>query len=344
MKIHRICRILINPSTVFYSDCVTQSATDYNDDQVRSVVSYNFDALRVGQAGQFRAPQTRRWAYNINGSLRVRSLQNPQHKASSSDIALASLDTPAAGIPTWALLFSTLPAPEAIDPVRGTGYQVDIVGYGRTGNAFDGAIDDVDFRRRAAENMLGGFLSNDDLDGALFGPREPVLPQNLYFIDFDSQDRSVFSDLNLLRDDALPNEGETAGGDSGGPLILGAANNTLSDEDLIIGVLSGGGNLIGPPSSLGGLSFYQPLSLYWQYIVETNPYRYVGAQAGNGNWEDPEHWVSLLDPMYRVIDSSGAVVNGVPTTPELGLGGTDGDFAQCVWFESDSTDVPTLHG
>jgi V8-like Glu-specific endopeptidase len=44
----------------------------------------------------------------------------------------------------------------------------------------------------------------------------------------------------------LPNEGTTAGGDSGGPLILNAANNTLSDEDLVIGVLSGGSRFFGP--------------------------------------------------------------------------------------------------
>jgi uncharacterized protein YhjY with autotransporter beta-barrel domain len=342
---------LINPRTVlFAAHCVNdRAATDYNDNQVRSVVSFNFDAFEglVSWFSSGGVTNTALASYNINRIFYDRrSLQNPQAGGFiEADIALASLDTPAVGIPTWALLFSTLPAPEAIDPVRGTGYQVDIVGYGRTGTAFDGAIDDIDFRRRAAENMLGGFLSNDDLDGAIFGPGEPNLPQNLYFLDFDSQDRSVFSDLNLLRDDALPNEGDTAGGDSGGPLILGAANNTLSDEDLIIGVLSGGGNLFGPPSSLGGISFYQPLSLYWQYIAETNPYRYVGAKAGNGDWEDPEHWVSLLDPMYRVIDSNGAVVNGLPTTPELGLNGTEGDYGSvCVEFEDEldgCTDVAT---
>ncbi len=56
--------------------------------------------------------------------------------------------------------------------------------------------------------------------------------------------------------------------------------------------------------------------------------------AGNGNWEDANHWVTLLDPNYRVIDANGAVVNGLPNTPELGPDGTDGDFgAICVEFE-----------
>ncbi len=105
----------------------------------------------------------------------------------------------------------------------------------------------------------------------------------------------------------------------------------------MIGVLSGGSRFFGgqPFSSIGTTSFYQPLSLYWQYITANNPYRYVGAVAGNGNWEDPTRWVTLLDPAYRVINAQGQVVNGLPTTPELGPNGTDGDFGQ-IRFASSS--------
>ena len=332
---------LINPRTVlFAAHCVNdRPETDYNADNIPAAFSFNVNALPGFQnwfANNF-ASNPDLAVFNINRIFYdPRSLQNPQALGFiEADIALASLDTPAAGIPTWALLFSTLPAPESIDPVRGTGYHVNIAGYGGTGNALQGAVGGVDFRRRAAENMLGGFMSLDDRNAVLFGTTGG-LPQNLYHLDFDSQDRDAVFDINVHRDDALPNEGTTAGGDSGGPLILDAANNTLSDEDLVIGVLSGGSRFFGPQpfSSLGTTSFYQPLSLYWQYIVATNPYRYVGARAGNGNWEDPNHWVTLLDPMYRVIDASGNVVNGLPTTPEPGLNGTGGDFgAVCVEFE-----------
>ena len=332
---------LINPRTVlFAAHCVNDVPEEaYNVDDIPAAWSFNVNALPGFQnwfANNF-ASNPDLAVFNVNRIFyNAQSLQNPQALGFiEADIALASLDTPAAGIPTWALLFTTLPAPESIDPVRGTGYHVNIVGYGGTGNAFQGAVGGVDFRRRAAENMLGGFLSLDDRNLVLFGA-ESGLPQNLYQLDFDSQNRDVVFDINVHRDDALPNEGTTAGGDSGGPLLLGAANNTLSDEDLVIGVLSGGSRFFGPQrfSSLGTTSFYQPLSLYWQYIVANNPYRYVGARAGNGNWEDPNHWVSLLDPMYRVIDASGNVVNGLPTTPELGLNGTEGDFGGvCVEFE-----------
>lgn len=332
---------LINPRTVlFASHCVNDvPATDFNPDTIPAAFSFNVNALPGFQnwfANNF-ASNPALAVFNVNRIFYdPRALQNPQALGFiESDIAIASLDTPAAGIPTWALLFTTLPAPASIDPETGTGYHVNIVGYGATGNAAQGAIGGIDFRRRAAENMLGGFLSLDDRNAVLFGAGSG-LPQNLYQLDFDSQDRVPVFDINVHRDNALPGEGTTAGGDSGGPLILDAANNSLSDEDLVIGVLSGGSRFFGPQrfSSIGTTSFYQPLSLYWHYIAATNPYRYVGARAGNGNWEDASHWVTLLDPAYRVIDAGGNVVNGLPTTPELGRNGSGGDFgAVCAEFE-----------
>lgn len=342
---------LINPRTVlFAAHCVNGIPdTDYDGENVRAAVGFNVDAF-PGILNWFGTSQSNPLlkVFNINRIFYdERSLQNLGARGFiEADIALASLDTPTAGIPIWAILFSTLPAPEAIDAVTGTGYHVNIAGYGGTGNAIEGAVEGIDFRRRAAENMLGGFMSLDDRNAVLFGPAAPFFPQNLYQLDFDSQERDFVQDINIFRDDALPNEGTTAGGDSGGPLILDAANNAITNEDLIIGVLSGGSRVSNVPfSSIGTTSFYQPLSLYWQYIVETNPYRYVGARAGDGNWEDPDHWETLLDPMYRVINADGQIVNGLPTTPELGLNGTELDFgAVCVEFESPGdfcTDVAT---
>jgi uncharacterized protein with beta-barrel porin domain len=333
---------LINPRTVlFAAHCVNdRPETDYNADNIPAAFSFNVDALPGFQnwfANNF-ASNPDLAVFNISRIFYdQRSLQDAAGLGFiEADIALAALDTPAAGIPTWALLFSTLPAPDSIDPVRGTGYHVNIVGYGATGNAAQGPVEGIDFRRRAAENLLGGFFSLDDQDNVLFGPGPETFPQNLYQFDFDSQDRVPVRDINVHRDDALPNEGTTAGGDSGGPLILDAANNTLSNEDLVIGVLSGGSRFFGgqPFSSVGTTSFYQPLSLYWQYITATNPYRYVGALAGNGNWEDASRWTTLLDPAYRVINAQGQVVNGLPTAAEEGPDGTGGDFgAICVEFE-----------
>lgn len=334
---------LINPRTViFAAHCVNDVPEEtFNAANIAAAFSFNVNALPGFQnwfANNFRSNPNLA-VYNISRVFYdQRSLQDAGGLGFiEADIALAALDTPAVGIPTWALLFSTLPTPATSDPVRGTGYHVNIVGYGASGNATQGPINGIDFRRRAAENMLGGFFSLDDQDNVLFGPGPDTFPQNLYQLDFDSQNRVPFRDINVHRDNALPNEGTTAGGDSGGPLILDAANNRLSNEDLVIGVLSGGSRFFGGQafSSIGTTSFYQPLSLYWQYIAATNPYRYVGTTAGDGNWEDPTRWVTLLDPAYRVINAQGQVVNGLPTTPELGPNGTGGDFgAICVEFEA----------
>jgi len=246
------------------------------------------------------------------------------------DVAIATLDTPAANVPTWALLFSQLPAPGSIDPATGTGYHVTITGYGDTGT---GNIGDngagVDFRRRVAENYIGILGSLDDLDGYLFGV-DDGLPQNLYQLDFDDPRRGTLNasiyDFNVFRDDALPNEGITAPGDSGGPLIL----DDTFDQKLVIGVLSGGDRFYGAQNSAsyGTTSFYQPLYLFWDWIAANNNYHYVGAKAGDGNWSDPTHWVSNIDPSYMTIDSTGNLVNGIPQYAGDGINGTSGKFGE----------------
>ena len=71
------------------------------------------------------------------------------------------------------------------------------------------------------------------IDSFLFGAPGGYT-QNLYQTDFDDPDRENPFDFNAFKDDALPNEGNTAGGDSGGPLIL----DQTFDEKTILGVLS----------------------------------------------------------------------------------------------------------
>lgn len=257
-----------------------------------------------------------------------------------ADVATASLDTPAANIPTWALLFSQLPA-KPIDPATGTGYHVALAGYGGNGTGTSGTFS-IDFRRRIAENTLGALASLDEFENFLFGgPPSTSNPQNLYWIDFDDplrgQPGASPYDFNAWRDNAVPNEGSTAGGDSGGPLIL----DREFAKQVIIGVLSGGyTRFFGgqPANGYGTTKFYQPLYLYWDYIVANNPYHYVGSVAGNRNWEDPTHWVTQLDPAYQII-VNGQLVNGLPTTP--GAGNTEqpgfgqacfeqGSFSECL--------------
>ena len=279
------------------------------------------------------------YAYNIS-----QVLYNPQstllgvgNNFLQGDVALAVLDTPATNVPTWALLFSALPAPTTTTAATGTGYHVTMVGYGDNGIGTSGQAS-IDFRRRVAENYIGLLGSLNDQDEFLFGSDGPIsLPQNLYMLDFDDPKRQNQFDFNIFPDDAVPytganghGEGITAPGDSGGPLIL---DQTFAKK-LVIAVLSGGDRFYNqqPGSSYGTTSFYQPLYLFWDYIAANNPYRYVSALAGDGKWSDPTHWTTNVDPAYNVL-LNGQLMTGVPTTPGTGIADTDPGFGSVCYFD-----------
>lgn len=366
---------LINPRTViFAAHCVNSApATSYGANSGGTAIGFGFETnLRANGAGQ--VDELVRWLFGGAGGAGqfqtniAQSFYNANYVAYNplslepnaagflyGDIAIAGLDTPAANIPTWALLFSPLPAPGTID-ANGTGYHVNIVGYGNNGTGQSGA-GGIDFRRRAAENILGGLLSLGDFEQFLFGPTgttNTTNPYNLYWLDFDDPRRGTPGaspyDFNAFRDNALPNEGITSQGDSGGPLIL---DRTYARQ-LVIGVLSGGyTRFFGgqPANGYGTASFYQPLYLYWDWIAANNPYRYVGAVAGDGNWTDPTHWVTNNDPNYFIIGPNNTLVNGVPSAVLDPATNTSGKFGQICFQNSQvsdcldiSTGVETITG
>lgn len=318
---------LINPRTViFAAHCVNdRTSADYSTVNGGVPVAFAFqNDARPGLINWLSngfQTNTALSVYNVNNiAYHPDSLDPPALSFLYGDVAMATLDTPASDVPTWTMLFSALPAPSSISETTGTGYHVTMTGYGRSGSGSTGSSYGIDFRRKTAENFLGMLGSLDDVDTFLFGAPGGYT-QNLYHTDFDDPTRENPFDFNLFKDDALPNEGSTAGGDSGGPLILDRA----FDEKTVIGVLSGGSRyfLEQPQSSYGGSSFYQPLYLFWDWIAQNNPYRYATAKAGDGKWSDADHWVTALDPNYRIIDSNGALVNGIPTTPGAGAFGED---------------------
>lgn len=349
---------LINPRTViFAAHCVNERAANaYGQNSGGQPIGFGFN-VNNNQAG---ASAFGGWLNGVNGVRYATNTSRNMFDANwvaynplstepaandflYGDVAIATLDTPAKDIPTWALLFSQLPDPGTIG-ANGTGYHVVLDGYGNNGTGTTGSIGGIDFRRRLAENMLGGLASLDDFEGFLFG--SPAgLPQNLYWIDFDDPRRGTASadprDFNAWRDNPLPREGITASGDSGGPLIL----DQQYAKQLVIGVLSGGYTRFfngQPPNGYGTASFYQPLYLYWDWIAANNPYHYVSAVAGNGNWTDPNHWVTTLDPNYYILNN-GTLTNGVPTAP--GAANTDQPGFGQACFESggisDCYDVAT---
>ncbi|WP_257544794.1 autotransporter domain-containing protein [Sphingopyxis sp. DBS4] len=351
---------LINPRTVlFAAHCV-------NDDPANAYGAANGGKpIAFGFSSNNNAPGNSAFGHWLNGyqTNTDDALYNVNYVAYSplstepdsggylyGDVATASLDTPAGAIPTWALLFSPLPDPGTIG-ADGTGYHVQIQGYGNNGSAATGSTGGIDYRRRIANNIVGALASLDDFELFQFyglktsdGYTEG-LPQNLYWIDFDDPARGTPAegpfDFNAWRDNAVENEGITASGDSGGPLIL----DQEFSNPLVIGVLSGGYTAFfdgQPPNGYGTASFYQPLYLYWDWIAANNPYHYVSAKAGDGAWEDSTHWVTNLDPNYYVL-TGGQPTNGIPTEPGAGNSDQPGFGQAC--FESggfsDCYDVST---
>jgi len=325
---------LINPRTViFAAHCVNDAEADsYGSNTGGTPIAFAFEAdalpglLSWIQSG-FTTDESQ-YVYNVSQILyNPDSLVNPEAQGFlEADIALAALDTPASNVPTWAMLFSALPVPDSISSEDGTGYNVRVTGYGLSGVGETGDTNGLDLRRRAAENVVGILGSLNDEQEFLFGPDDYGLPQNVYQTDFDDPRRENQFDFNLFKDDARDREGMTAGGDSGGPLIL----TDTFDRELVIGVLSGGSTFFfeQPDASYGTSSIYQPLYAFWDWIAANSPYRYTQTIAGDGAWTDPTHWETALDPNFFIIDDNGELVNGVPDTVGEGRDATSGKFGQ----------------
>ncbi|WBO24040.1 autotransporter domain-containing protein [Sphingomonas abietis] len=311
---------LINPRTVVLAaHCVNDApSTSYGANQGGTAIGVGFQANNLPSIQDWfqSSFQTSKTNQFYNGSYVVYNQHSldlgPDNNFLQGDVALIAFDTPVTGVPTTDMLFSPLSG-----PVHAT-----ITGYGDNGIGTTGQ-GSLDFKRRVAENIVSVLGSLDDVDGFLFGSPDG-LPQNLYQIDFNSPGYANRFDFGIFGDLPLDKEGITAPGDSGGPLLIDQA----FAKPVIAGVLSGGSRYYNaqPGASYGTTSFYQPLYLFWDWIVANNPYKYVGAKAGDGSWTDPNHWVINLDPAYQIIGANGQLVNGLPTTPAAGIDGTTPKF------------------
>ncbi|AEH63450.1 autotransporter domain-containing protein [Zymomonas mobilis] len=343
---------LINPRTVLFSaHCVNnEAATSYGSGQGGTPVSFGFAVDNKDAVTNWLSSGQR---YQTNVGQGIYTVEQVNYNPASidpsgknylhSDIATATLDTPASDVPTWSLLFSPLTGNSGSADKNGTGYHVSISGYGMSGIGSTGATEAIDYRRRSAENMLGALASMNDVTGFLSNTANGSA-QNLYQFDFDDpkkgqQGRNP-NDIDLFGDTALQKEGMTASGDSGGPLIL---DQSFSKE-VVIGVLSGDNRYFPDQaeSSYGTSAFYQPLYLYWQWIAANNPYHYATAKAGDGKWSDPDHWLSQVDPHYQILDSNGQLVNGIPSTAEAGEKGDSPKFGSLCYDNGTSRYCKTL--
>ncbi|WP_284361835.1 hypothetical protein, partial [Candidatus Phycosocius spiralis] len=262
-----------------------------------------------------------------------------------ADIAIAGFDTPTELLGRDAqngigLLFSRVNGPVAVT----------IGGYGESGNGLTGErTQGLDFyNRRLGQNMVDFLGDERSLNIGIYGEANyianPELKyQDLYWLDFDNPDYQTqnFSatfwpqpdqgithlDFNVLGGRAIKGESLTGEGDSGSPLITGAFGREVS-----LGVLSQGStifydftdipndNYINSNffSNYGTMAGYNPLFLFWDQILINNPYKYVTAKAGDGEWNDTTRWTQELDPLYYTLDANNKLQNALPKTDAQG--------------------------
>ncbi|WP_081853315.1 autotransporter domain-containing protein [Erythrobacter longus] len=260
-----------------------------------------------------------------------------------ADVALIAVDAPITDVPSLSILLT--PLSEVTHVLQ--------VGYGTNGTGLTGGTNAGSrFLRRVGENMLGLLGSTSDfIDGVFpdFAPATQTLgfeSQNYYWTDFDNPDRTPeevagcdFTGSNIscgtidnvlgidfFDGDALPGEAGTGPGDSGSPLVA----DQLAGFPLAIGVLSGGFDFFGLGGTYSDVSFYNPLYPFFEFITENTPYKYVSANAGDGNWSDATHWTQDLDPGFFIQDANGNIVNGIPTGPEPGITASGGNFGSIL--------------
>lgn len=202
-----------------------------------------------------------------------------------------------------------------------------MVGYGTFGQGSE-PDQGFDLRRRVAQNVIQYLGTFEDFDDDTFGPDDyGDSSQMLYWADFDRVGREDFFDdptgidYDPLPGDALNDpgnpqktEGNTGPGDSGGPLFA-----HVKGKQYLAGVLSGGFTISGDGDGnglfgyFGTETYWNPVYKYADFLIANNPYKYVHALHGNGDWTDPGHWEQTLDPAYFVADGNGQPRNAIPT-------------------------------
>ncbi|QJE74038.1 autotransporter domain-containing protein [Aerophototrophica crusticola] len=344
--------LLINPRTVlFAAHCVDDTAMNqYNAAGSRASVAYTMDPT-------FGIGNLRQWLFgnqangqpqpgsdgrtmtseSVNVFFHPEALKNASNAGDglaflSADIAMAAFGTATDlgrnNANTIGLLFSPVTGPVPV--VLG--------GYGQSGNGLTGARQS-DFRRRLGTNIMGFLGSDRDVTLGVYGPTliadlfDPPGDsyQDMYWVDFDDPLRGTRSpgypfDFNAIDDAPTALEASTAPGDSGSPLVTNAYG-----RDVSIGVLSQGTRFffgqntdpffVAPPqANYGTLAGYNPLFLFWDFIVANNPYKYVSvaSTAATVEWSDASAWRQDMDPNYFILQN-GQLVNGLPTTPALGV-------------------------
>ena len=170
------------------------------------------------------------------------NVDTPDHSLSVSAITISPQWATSGGLPQYDLAVLTLSqpfsaiAPMTMSTINPVGMIGTMIGYGANGTGQPPFQDDLDGLRRAAQNRIDIVGNPDPLDGFTIQT------------DFDSPNSSTDTFGSSA---PLALEGTTAGGDSGGPIVV---NN--QGQEVIVGVLNGGYNLFGDPAEYGDISIW----------------------------------------------------------------------------------------
>jgi secreted trypsin-like serine protease len=199
----------------------------------------------------------------ISGTFTMPGDSNSSNFLDGTDIAVVTIASPFA---------TPLTAMRMLDSMSIVGHSATLVGYGWFGVGSAGPTVN-DAKRRGAQNVIDHYGEALDLipTGNCALPNPAVVTSyqtaNVFSADFDNPagTSNSFCGSNVgSASTMLPEEGTTAPGDSGGPLLVYDA--TL-DEYLIAGVLAGGNS---------NISIYEVIS-WWTAIAATD----VGADHYN---------------------------------------------------------------
>ncbi|NEP38091.1 MAG: trypsin-like serine protease [Okeania sp. SIO2H7] len=126
-----------------------------------------------------------------------------------------------------------------------------MVGFGEIGVGDEGSNFNEDSMRWGAENFIG-------LVGSVFDPVfDAIFESNIINTDYDD---GTEENNSIGSKDPLDNEGTTAAGDSGGPLLV---RNPENDEYLIAGVVTGGSSDF---STFGDVSWWTGVTEHREFI------------------------------------------------------------------------------
>ncbi|NEP80514.1 MAG: trypsin-like serine protease [Okeania sp. SIO3B3] len=213
-------------------------------------------------------------------------------------------------------------APDSIDPLKLfggdpnelIGSNATLVGFGLRGLGSEGVDEDGIESEFDEGELRWGAENTIDVVGGVFDPDLSVLfYSNIIELDFDDQN-SFTNTLVSLGSSSIPlqNEGTSAVGDSGSPLVV-----EKNGELLIAGVLTSG---LFPTSEFGDVSDYTGVTEHRDFIEKLG-----GQFVGDFVMEEPEATDDIQNGSFEEGLSGWSIIGAAGLPTDFGTPTSDGD-------------------